>query len=704
MPVCPLSYPERFYAAVSAANSVDTQHDDDTRLVLYALYQQATLGPNTGARPWAWNTLESAQHEAWKHLGGMSRVEAMRLYVRTLEQAQPQWWDMLTRNGDADAQRRAVADAQAAASSVSSAMTSVNSGSDAPTGARHGGSAQGSGIAPGAAKLTAGPAWCELPSRSGTTMPLKPRYEHAACVVDDSVMYVFGGYRNGRALRDVLALDLETLQWSGPLSIMGGSDGSSPTPLPPVGGHVAVHVGDGRVLLFGGHIHVKAAAAVDASNASEPGAASPARMQRGGRMTVHSVDTRAGTWMPVVVPAGAADDAPAARGGHSACYHAARRCVFVFGGEGPGRVVYGDVSVFHVDSNRWERLKSSSNSGMPQARSAHSAVIHANRMYVYGGTLANGTCAGGLHVLNLETQIWSEVALKPSPEMTRTSDGADTQPAPRAGCAGALVFPEAGSATPWWVIAGGGDGRKPATDTLALGPLGPDADAATITWHQIAMVPQRSPLAAEGLSLVSYDNNRILLAACGYNGSYHNSVHALRPALPRARTKDDGPAPTKPVLPQPAATPLTPRTPKPTVPPEPVPVQRISQPSPRPSGAPIGSPSPRGSAVDVAVPASELEQRLASVTAELVVVQRQLSASVSRVAQLESDLALARSRLEAEQARALRAEAEVAEMRREVEDAQDSERQLTVEVRRAQADLAAADRRAKGGLLSYLTV
>ena len=59
---------------------------DESRLVLYALHQQATIGPCTEAKPWAWNVVESAKWQSWVQLGDMSSVEAMRLYVKLLDE------------------------------------------------------------------------------------------------------------------------------------------------------------------------------------------------------------------------------------------------------------------------------------------------------------------------------------------------------------------------------------------------------------------------------------------------------------------------------------------------------------------------------------------------------------------------------------------------------------------------------------------
>ena len=76
--------PESLYCSCTGSKPVP----DELRLVLYALHQQATVGPCTEAKPWSWNVVESAKWESWNQLGNMSSVEAMRLYVRMVEDAQ----------------------------------------------------------------------------------------------------------------------------------------------------------------------------------------------------------------------------------------------------------------------------------------------------------------------------------------------------------------------------------------------------------------------------------------------------------------------------------------------------------------------------------------------------------------------------------------------------------------------------------------
>ncbi len=58
---------------------------DENRLALFALEQQALVGSCTEPKPWGWNVVESAKWQAWSQLQDMAPVEAMRLYVRLLE-------------------------------------------------------------------------------------------------------------------------------------------------------------------------------------------------------------------------------------------------------------------------------------------------------------------------------------------------------------------------------------------------------------------------------------------------------------------------------------------------------------------------------------------------------------------------------------------------------------------------------------------
>jgi acyl-CoA-binding protein len=61
---------------------------NEAKLLLYALKQQADIGPCKDPKPWGWNVVESAKWQSWSQLGSMSQIEAMRLYVKTLDEEQ----------------------------------------------------------------------------------------------------------------------------------------------------------------------------------------------------------------------------------------------------------------------------------------------------------------------------------------------------------------------------------------------------------------------------------------------------------------------------------------------------------------------------------------------------------------------------------------------------------------------------------------
>jgi acyl-CoA-binding protein len=88
-----LAYPDRFYAAAaysglgvgSPDSAVISRFKSESALLLYALYQQATVGPCNVPKPRAWNPVEQTKWSSWNQLGDLSSAEAMRLFVKILE-------------------------------------------------------------------------------------------------------------------------------------------------------------------------------------------------------------------------------------------------------------------------------------------------------------------------------------------------------------------------------------------------------------------------------------------------------------------------------------------------------------------------------------------------------------------------------------------------------------------------------------------
>lgn len=86
---CQLPYPDRYDRALHFYNAwpQDAQQpSQDTQLILYGLSSQVAHGPCRDPQPSSWNTLEHAKWTAWRGLKDMDKLEAMRLFVKTLEE------------------------------------------------------------------------------------------------------------------------------------------------------------------------------------------------------------------------------------------------------------------------------------------------------------------------------------------------------------------------------------------------------------------------------------------------------------------------------------------------------------------------------------------------------------------------------------------------------------------------------------------
>jgi hypothetical protein len=58
----------------------------------------------------------------------------------------------------------------------------------------------------------------------------------------------------------------------------------------------------------------------------------------------------------------------------------------------------------------WQRLATFSTTGaLPAGRAGHAAAVHADQLYVYGGSAADGSVLRDLWVLSLNTAVWAPV-------------------------------------------------------------------------------------------------------------------------------------------------------------------------------------------------------------------------------------------------------------------------------------------------------
>ncbi|CAN7075717.1 unnamed protein product [Brassica oleracea var. botrytis] len=473
------AYPERFYAAASyvgfdgsdsSAKHVSSKFSDDTSLILYALYQQATVGPCNTPKPSAWRPVEQSKWQSWQGLGTMPSIEAMRLFVKILEEENPSWYSRAS-NDIPDP----VIDVQINTTKEEPVVENGNSFSETKTvSAENGHLAETQDkdvVSEDPNTVFVYNQWT-APQTSGQRP--KPRYEHGAAVIQDK-MYIYGGNHNGRYLGDLHVLDLKNWTWSRvETKVATESEETSPTLLSPCAGHSLIPW-DNKLLSIGGHT----------KNPSES-------------MQVRVFDTHTCTWSMLKTYG----KPPVSRGGQSVTV--VGKTLVIFGGQDAKRSLLNDLHVLDLETMTWDEVDSIGVS--PSPRSDHAAAVHAERYLLIFGGGSHATCFGDLHVLDLQTMEWSRPAQQ------------GEAPTPRSGHAGVTIGEN-------WFIVGGGDNKSGASESVVL-------NMSTLSWSVIASVEGCVPLASEGLSLVvsSYNGEDVLVAFGGYNGRYNNEINLLKPS------------------------------------------------------------------------------------------------------------------------------------------------------------------------------
>ncbi|KAG2499609.1 hypothetical protein HYH03_002549 [Edaphochlamys debaryana] len=358
---CQLPYPDKFQAAarfwhlgakVPGAKALAQEN----QLLLYALNQQATVGPNNTSKPWGFNVVENTKWQGWKELGKMARMEAMRLFVKGLEEEQPDWWTLLQAaeasgaapSGQGASEEEATSDASAAPAVPvpERAVLGVWNQLDAAVEAKH-----------------------------GHKKPV-PRYEAAAAVVGGHV-YMLGGNYGGRYLSDAWSLELATGAWHH-LQLQPAPDSPSAA-FPPTAGHSAT-AWQGKIYVLGGHTKAKEA----------------------GSLTLRVVDLATKT---VTMPP-TSGTAPPSRGGHAVALLGSQ--LWVYGGEDNARRALADVHVLDLATLTWSSPQVQGKA--PAARSACAVAPYLDRYVLAFGGGSVATCFSDLHVLDTQAMTWSQPA------------------------------------------------------------------------------------------------------------------------------------------------------------------------------------------------------------------------------------------------------------------------------------------------------
>ncbi|XP_010464067.1 PREDICTED: acyl-CoA-binding domain-containing protein 4 isoform X1 [Camelina sativa] len=475
------AYPERFYAAASyvgldgsdsSAKNVSSKFSKDTALLFYALYQQATVGPCNTPKPSAWRPVEQSKWRSWQELGTMPSTEAMRLFVKILEEDDPGWYSRAS-NDIPDP----VVDVQInQRTKEEPVIENGNSFGETKTISTENGQlaeTQDKDVVSEESNTVSVYNQWTAPQTSG--QPPKARYEHGAAVIQDK-MYIYGGNHNGRYLGDLHVLDLKNWTWSRVETKVAteSEETSTPTLLAPCAGHSLIPW-DNNLLSIGGHTK-------DPSESIQ----------------VKVFDTHTSTWSMLKTYG----KPPVSRGGQSVTI--VGKTLVIFGGQDAKRSLLNDLHILDLETMTWDEIDAVGVS--PSPRSDHAAAVHAERYLLIFGGGSHATCFDDLHVLDLQTMEWS-----------RPSQQGDA-PTPRAGHAGVTIGEN-------WFIVGGGDNKSGASESVVL-------NMSTLAWSVVASVQGRVPLASEGLSLVVNSNNGedVLVAFGGYNGRYNNEINLLKPS------------------------------------------------------------------------------------------------------------------------------------------------------------------------------
>ncbi|XP_022946642.1 acyl-CoA-binding domain-containing protein 4-like isoform X1 [Cucurbita moschata] len=476
-----LQYPDRFYAAASYAGfdgspkssskAIRSRFSDEAALLLYGLYQQATVGRCNVPEPSSWHAMEKSKWKSWNGLGNMAPVEAMRLFVKILEEEEPGWY---SRVSGFVPEPEPVLDVQI--NNDAKAEPVIENGKSIPetkTISTENGSLPETQdkdvLVEGLGSVVVYDQWISPPV-SG--LRPKARYEHGAAIIQNK-MYIFGGNHNGRYLNDLHVLDLRSWAWTKP-EAKTQSPESPPEKLTPCAGHSLISW-ENKLLSIAGHTK-------DPSEAIQ----------------VRVFDVQTSNWSTLKTYG----KPPVSRGGQSVTL--VGTSLVIFGGQDAKRTLLNDLHILDLETLTWDEIDAVG--APPSPRSDHAAAVHAERYLLIFGGGSHATCFNDLHVLDLQAMEWS-----------RPTQQGDI-PTPRAGHAGVTVGEN-------WFIVGGGDNKNGVSETVVL-------NMSTLVWSVVTSVQGRVPIASEGISLVvsSYGGEDILVAFGGYNGRYTNEVNVLKPS------------------------------------------------------------------------------------------------------------------------------------------------------------------------------
>ena len=522
----------RFHAATKVAKlpSLESTFTDETRLLLYALKSQAIHGPTEIKSKWHMTREERGKYETWANLGKMSNFEAMRLYVKLLEEEDKYWYEAI------DEETMEIKENFGKVMTEEERMNSNNASACARV----------KKVAKWAEAMERGRWETTTTTTTSTSKPPCPRYQHGATLTGDgSKMIVSGGCYRGRFVADTYAFDVAASRWrkmeyTEDERVWGKSfKQEEKESLAPISGHRLITLKDGYTYSFGGKFSKGSKRANDTDLAVFRLALMEAEENSS---SSSSTSVLKGAWIPVHVKG---KRGPCARRGMSVTKVGKDGDVVVFGGEDEDRRYLNDCWRLDFKTMSWVACDENTNAltgnssedqkekaavasvsatfVTPAARAEHVAIPWGrDRMIIFGGTGASFKCFDDLYALDVSSGKWKAVSASSS-----SNNNASKTPLARAGhCVASLKNDR------YALIIGGGNNQNGVLETAIL-------DLNEVKWitsddeNNPEIMKFESPkFVGEGMSAVSFEsvdgNESVLMTFGGYNGSCGNDLQVYK--------------------------------------------------------------------------------------------------------------------------------------------------------------------------------
>jgi hypothetical protein len=340
---------------------VEASFGDETRLILYALESQAERGPCEPRSKWGMSAEDRAKHETWVNLGKMEPFEAMRLFVKLMDEERPGWWKDDHANPSKNQQDNNAAGDTSGARVVASpvrAVTRLNTHTsdtrddDEEEQMTKNEPAWVSNLARGIWVTNPDPNLTTQTNASGpfgSVLNPAPRYRHASCVLGDEMFVVGGSDAQGRFCKGAElfhVLNLNTGAWRAVAT----------KNLKPCAGARLVTF-RGNAFLVGGDVESfgDANASDENANSSDDETDTLLDVSRidFGTDVITGVETATFVLLRTKNSAGEKSSVPRKRRGHTACVVPGTESLVVFGGEDENRRFLNDARVLDMRLLVW---------------------------------------------------------------------------------------------------------------------------------------------------------------------------------------------------------------------------------------------------------------------------------------------------------------------------------------------------------------